>query len=38
MAERARLLAIRLGPAVFFVLTLILAACQKSGASGGPGY
>jgi len=39
MAERMRLLAVRLGPTVLLVLTLVLAACQKSGgASGGPGY
>jgi hypothetical protein len=39
MAERMRVLAARLGPTIILVLTLLLAACQKSGgASGGAGY
>ncbi len=36
---RVRVLMARLGPVAVFALTLLLAACQKSGgASGGPGY
>jgi len=39
MTERIHKLAVRIGPIVLFGLTLILAACQKSGgATGGPGY